>query len=411
MNLHSVYLLQLPIRFMLNNGNAYLESMITRTPLYIIFSFMLIFGYACKPRGTTQTPSEKMANIKSMLERVMLPEGFEIDVYSSDVPNARSLCLSPSGTLFIGTRSNGAVYALRDEDGDGVAEKKFILLEDGNMPNGVAYKDGDLYIAEVNRILRIKDIENNLEPNPKIVEIIYDDYPTRSHHGWKYIAFGPDGLLYIPVGAPCNICESRDEVFASITRLNVTTGKVEIYAKGVRNTVGFDWHPETDQLYFTDNGGDWLGDDMPACELNFAPIQGMHFGYPYCHQGDYPDPKLGFKYPCSDFEPPFQKLGPHVAPLGMEFVGQTNLDPHYEGKILIAEHGSWNRSEPIGYRITVVDPQLTPSEDAYTVFAEGWLWEQESWGRPVDLEWMPDGSLLVSDDKAGAIYRIRQISE
>ncbi|MBR9919889.1 MAG: sorbosone dehydrogenase family protein [Bacteroidetes bacterium] len=342
------------------------------------------------------------------VDQIQLPAGFSIDVYATDIVNARSMEWSPNGTLFVGTRGEGKVYALRDEDGDQKAEKVYTLASGLRMPNGVAFKDGALYVAEISRILRFDDIEDNLANPPEPV-VVYDEYPSESHHGWKYIAFGPDGKLYVPVGAPCNICESEDPIFNSITRLDPDGSNREIVHQGIRNTVGFNWHPETGELWFTDNGRDWMGDDQPACELNYAPEDGLHFGYPYCHQGDLPDPEFGSKRPCSDFRPPAQKLGPHVAPLGMEFVGGDQFPADLSNDILIAEHGSWNRSTKIGYKISLV--RLDGNEaTSYEDFATGWL-DQETgdvWGRPVDLEWLPDGSLLVSDDFADVIYRINR---
>ena len=340
------------------------------------------------------------------LEKIKLPPGFKIAVYASGVENARSMSLSPNGTLFVGTRDKGSVYALRDEDGDFVAEKKYVLATGLKMPNGVAFRNGDLYVAEVNRILKFENIEQNLANPPQPV-VVYDRYPTKTHHGWKYIAFGPDGKLYVPVGAPCNICEEEDEIFATITRMNPDGSGMEIIQRGIRNTVGFTWHPESGELWFTDNGRDWLGDDLPACELNHAPTDGMHFGFPYCHQGDLPDERFGKKRPCSDFTPPVQNLGAHVAPLGVEFYTGKMFPAQYKHQIFIAEHGSWNRSKKIGYRVALVTLDGNRAT-SYQPFASGWLdeAEDEAWGRPVDLEHLPDGSLLVSDDFADAIYRI-----
>lgn len=350
--------------------------------------------------------SEAPVNIQ--LEKLKLPAGYEVSLYAEGVKNARSMCLSPEGTLYVGTRNEGNVYALKDTDGDMVVDKQYTLLSGGTMPNGVAYMDGDLYVAELNRILKFKNIESNLG-NPGTPEVIFEGYPTKKHHGWKYIAFGPDGKLYVPVGAPCNICKSDDEVFASITRINKDGTGMEIVQEGVRNSVGFTWHPETNELFFTDNGGDMLGDDLPACELNKASQDGMHFGYPYCHQGDTPDKDHGSAGVCSDYTPPFQKLGPHVAPLGCEFHRGGNFPASLDNTIFIAEHGSWNRSKKIGYRITTVSLDDNNNADGYNDFITGWLDDasQEAWGRPVDLEWLPDGSMLISDDLANAIYRVR----
>lgn len=367
---------------------------------------LLLLLSACK--SNINPPAKPEVPISDLDERINLPEGFHIHKYAEDVENARSMCYSPDGTLFVGTRGLGSVYALKDTDGDFVADKKYILLEDGNMPNGVAYRNGDLYVAEVSRILKFKDIENNLD-SPPTPEVIYDKYPMEEHHGWKYINFGPDGKLYVPVGAPCNICESEDQVFNTITRLDVDSKEMEIVQKGVRNSVGFTWHPETGDLWFTDNGRDWLGDDMPACELNRAAKSGLHFGFPYCHQGDLLDDEFGASKTCDEYEAPVQKLGPHVAPLGIEFYSGNMFPTKYQNNVaFIAEHGSWNRSKKIGYRITAVTLDQNHNAIAYDIFADGWLdvAADEAWGRPVDLEYLPDGSMLVSDDFGDSIYRI-----
>jgi glucose/arabinose dehydrogenase len=339
------------------------------------------------------------------LDKIKMPAGFSIDVFA-EVDNARSLALSPSGVLYVGNRNGDKVYAVKDSDGDFKADKKWVVASGLNMPNGVAFRDGDLYVAEVSRILKYPKIESSLQAPPKPV-VIKDDYPTETHHGWKYIAFGPDGKLYVPVGAPCNICEPEKEIFASITRLNADGSGLEVYAHGVRNTVGFTWHPETKELWFTDNGRDMLGDEKPACELNVAPKAGMHFGYPYCHEGSIKDPEFGSKRPCSDFTAPADKLGPHVAPLGLKFYTGTLFPESYKNKLFVAEHGSWNRSKKSGYNVTLVELAGRRAKQ-HEVFASGWLDEatQKEWGRPVDVLVLPDGSLLVSDDKANVVYRI-----
>lgn len=341
------------------------------------------------------------------LDKIKLPVGYQIDLYADGVENARSMALSPNGTLFVGTRSKGSVYALVDTDGDMKGDKQYILDSGLNMPNGVAFKDGDLYVAEVNRILKYSDIESKLD-NPGEPQVIYDQYPTEKHHGWKFIAFGPDDKLYVPVGAPCNICESEEEIFNSITRINPDGTGMEIVQKGVRNTVGFTWHPETKNLWFTDNGRDYFGEDKPGCELNHASADGMHFGYPYCHQGDMLDDEFGKGKSCSDYVKPAQILAAHVAPLGCEFVYGDRFGGMLGGNMLIAEHGSWNRKTKSGYKITMVELDAAGNATGYKPFATGWVNDdtQEVWGRPVDLEFMSDGSMLVSDDAADAIYRI-----
>lgn len=369
--------------------------------------FILLLSLAFLGINTIDAPTSKALPI----DTIKLPPGFKIEVYASGVRNARSMALSPSGTLYVGTRSKGDVYALRDTDGDFKVDEQYILAKGLKMPNGVAFKDGDLYVAEVSRISKFENIEEHLD-DPGKPTVIYEDYPTETHHGWKYIAFGPDGKLYVPVGAPCNVCDKDEDIFASITRINPDGSGMEIVQRGIRNTVGFTWHPETKDLWFTDNGRDWLGDDSPSCELNHAPKDGMHFGFPYCHQGDLLDPKFGKKSSCEDYTPPVQKMGPHVAPLGLEFYTGTQFPSAYKNQLIIAQHGSWNRAKKIGYRLMLVKLEDNKAV-SYEPFAEGWLpeGEEEEWGRPVDVEMMPDGSLLVSDDSADAIYRISYTGE
>jgi glucose/arabinose dehydrogenase len=337
------------------------------------------------------------------IERVKLPSGFEISVFAEGIKDARSMALGDKGWLFVSTRTAGNVYAIRH---DGVKAQETVTIATGlNMPNGVALRDGALYVAEVNRVWRYDAIESSLPKAPKPV-LVYDKYPTDRHHGWKFIRFGPDGWLYIPVGAPCNVCE-REEPYASITRLKPDGSVMEIVARGVRNSVGFDWHPETKELWFTDNGRDMMGDDVPPDELNHAPKAGMHFGFPFCHGGEVPDPEFAKGRACAEFVPPAQKFGAHVASLGMRFYTGTMFPSEYRHQIFIAEHGSWNRSKKSGYRVMrakVVGGKVVE----HAVFAEGFLdvAADKAWGRPVDVQVMTDGALLVSDDFANAIYRI-----
>jgi glucose/arabinose dehydrogenase len=340
------------------------------------------------------------------LDKVKMPSGFSISVFA-EVNNARSLAMGEKGTLFIGNRNGDKVYAVKDTNGDGVADQKWVIASGLNMPCGVAFKNGSLYVAEVNRILRFDKIEENLGKNISPFTL-RDDYPTETHHGWKYIAFGPDGNLYVPVGAPCNICKSDDEIFASITSLSTDGKQRKVFASGVRNTVGFTWHPITKEMWFTDNGRDMMGDDVPPCELNRAPKEGMHFGYPYCHGGNISDPEFGAKRACVEFTKPAQNLGPHVAPLGLKFYTGSMFPDVYKNQLFIAEHGSWNRSKKIGYRVSLVKVKDNKEATSYETFASGWLDDatQKSWGRPVDVLVLADGSMLVSDDQANVVYRI-----
>lgn len=335
---------------------------------------------------------------------VQLPSGFSIDYYAEGVEGARSMVLSPDGTLFVGSRGAGKVYAIPDRNGDNKADEVIVLAEGLDSPNGVAFRNSSLYVAEISRVMRYDDIEARLGDPPEPV-VVNSDFPSDSSHGWKYIKFGPDGKLYVPVGMPCNVCNPEDERYGTIMRMEPDGSQLEIFARGIRNTVGFDWDPNTKELWFTDNGRDWLGDDLPPDELNRAPEPGMHFGFPYCHAGDIPDPEFGKDRNCSEFTAPEMKLGPHVAALGMTFYTGTMFPEEYRNQIFIAEHGSWNRKIPIGYRVTLVRLENgTPV--SYEPFADGWLQGLAAWGRPVDVLVMPDGALLVSDDKNNAIYRI-----
>ncbi|MDX1442957.1 MAG: PQQ-dependent sugar dehydrogenase [Gammaproteobacteria bacterium] len=347
------------------------------------------------------TPVAQAAAHDDIIEKIQMPEGFEIHLFG-EVPNARSLTQAPDGTVFIGNRSGDKVWALRDTDGDHVADERWVIAEGLNSPNGVAWFEGDLYISEIGVISKVADILDQPRGEYEL-QVVYDDLPTDEHHGWRYIAFGPDGKLYVPIGVPCNVC--NEEGYGIFIRMDPDGSNVEQYAKGIRNSVGFDFDPETGDLWFTDNGRDWMGDNLPDCELNHAPREGMHFGFPYCHEGDVKDPEFGEGVDCSQYTPPVVELGPHVAPLGMRFYTGRQFPEKYRGGIFIAEHGSWNRSEKIGYRVKFVDE----SGDTATqeVFARGWLQPGEKvLGRPVDVLVRPDGSLLVSDDAAGLVYRI-----
>jgi glucose/arabinose dehydrogenase len=344
---------------------------------------------------------------KSDFSGITLPPGFKIDIYAENVIGARSMALSPNGILYVGTRDAGKIYAILDTNHDYKADE-IITIDSGlNMPNGVAFKNDDLYVAEINRIIRFDNIEANLNHPPKPV-VVFNNYPADHPHGWKFIRIGPDGKLYVPVGAPCNIC-MPDDRHACITRINLDGSGYEVYATGVRNSVGFDWDPVTNDLWFTDNGRDMLGDNLPPDELNHAPKKGMNFGFPYVYGDNVPNPEFAEQDKSMDlskFTKPAQDLGPHVASLGMRFYTGNMFPPEYKNQIFIAEHGSWNRSKKIGYRVSLVKLDSARNPISYQPFAYGWLKAEQTTGRPVDIQIMPDGSMLVSDDYANMIYRI-----
>jgi len=375
--------------------------------LFLIYFFF----FACE---TTEPASEPIAELVQIeepvstlpIDKIQLPDGFEISVYADGVENARAMAMGSEGTLFVGSRRAGKVYAIFDADKDYRADKVMTIAQDLHLPTGIAYHNGDLYVAEVSKIWKYPNIEASLPDVPEAV-LVSDAFPTDDHHGWKYLGFGPDGKLYVPVGAPCNVCEKENEIYSTICRMNADGSDLEIYAKGIRNSVGFTWHPTTDELWFTDNGRDHMGDDIPPCELNRAPQKDMHFGFPYCHGGTIPDTEFGDEAPCENFTQPVQNLGPHVAPLGLAFYTGDLFPAAYKNQIIIAEHGSWNRSQKIGYRLMMVTLDDNQEAVSYEPFATGWLEADESvWGRPVDVLNLTDGSLLVSDDQAGAVYRI-----
>lgn len=372
------------------------------TPLAAAFVSVLLLSTTIKKDNSS--PAITKASDALPLDKIKMPAGFSISVYA-EVPGARSMVMSSTGTLFIGTQRAGKVYAVKDTDGDQVADKRWEITSGMNNPNGVALKNGALYVAEISKVTRFDDIESKLDA-PGQGKVINDQFPTEWPHGWKYIAFGPDGKLYVPVGAPFNI-GMPDERHAAIFRMNDDGTGLEKFASGIRNTVGFTWHPKTKEMWFTDNGRDMMGDDVPFCELNTAPKAGMNFGYPYFHSGTIKDPQFGGEHQASEFTAPAQNLGAHVAPLGLKFYTGNAFPAEYKDQLFIAEHGSWNRTKKNGYRVSLV--RMKDGKAAgYETFASGWLdeTEQKAWGRPVDVLLLKDGSMLVSDDTAGVIYRI-----
>jgi len=336
------------------------------------------------------------------LASISLPPGFSIALFAEGIPRARELALAPDGTVFVGTRGD-AVWALKDTTGDFKADRKTRVLSGLFAPNGVAWHDGALYVAEINRVSRVTFPAGVGGPVERTT--VYSDLPSLTHHGLKYIAFGPDGKLYLPLGMPCNVCLQEDPRFGTIRRMNADGSGVEFIASGIRNTVGFDWHPVTRVLWFTDNGRDNLGDNIPPDELNRLSKVGENFGFPYVHGTDVKDPYYWDRRPAGfTFTPPVQDLGPHVASLGMKFYTGAQFPGRYRSQIFIAEHGSWNRSVPIGYRITLVTLDGDKAT-SYTVFADNFR-RLPGTGRPVDVLVYSDGSLLVSDDSRGCVYRI-----
>ena len=341
------------------------------------------------------------------LSRLTLPEGFSIRALTLEAPDARQMALAGNGTLFVGTRRRGTLYAI--PNALSAQSPEVLTLAKGlKMPNGVAIANDDLYVAEVSRILRFPSIAASVgsgSPGQAPYAVVTDQLPDKTHHGWKYIKFGPDGQLYVPVGAPCNICLSEDPRFAALLRMDPHTGSASIYASGIRNTVGFAWHPDSGELWFSDNGRDMMGDDVPPEEINVASRPGQHFGYPFVHGRDIVDPRFGADAPDLAFTPPRLEIQAHAAALGLDFHTHPQFPPRYRGALFIAEHGSWNRSSKVGYQVSVVT--FEDGEPRYAPFIIGWLEGERQWGRPVDVLAAPDGSLLVSDDQQGAIYQVR----
>jgi len=355
---------------------------------------------ADSPLAPIAQPPAPKAPGEIPIEKIKVPPGFKVSLWAHGINNARAMTWGDKGTLFVSSRVAGNVYAVVDK---GAAREVKTIAKGLNLPNGVAFKDGTLYIAEVSRITKMEGIEDRLD-NPPDMKVVYDVLPRDLPHGWKYLAFGPDGKLYFNIGAPCNICMPPD-THANISRVNPDGTGFEYYAHGVRNSVGFDWHPVTKELYFTTHGRDWLGEDVPSDRFDHAPRKGLHFGYPYCHQGDIPDPEYGKGRACSEFAPPLIKTGPHVAGNGVHFYTGSMFPGEYKNRAFLAQRGSWNRSQKIGFRVMMVTLR-TADVPKYEAFAEGWLQGDQIWGRPVYVQAMRDGSLLVSDDYAGAIYRI-----
>ncbi len=337
------------------------------------------------------------------IDQIRLPDGFKIEVFADSVPNVRQLSISPSGTIFAGSRREGKVYAIVDRDRDWRADEVFVIASGLAMPSGTAFRDGALYVAATDRVLRFDDIENRLDDPPDPV-VLVDDLPAARSHGWRYMKFGADGRLYIPIGIPCNACVSPPS-FGQILSFDPDGQNRAIHVNGIRSVQGLDWHPVTGEMWFSDNGRDNMGDDMPPDEINRVGARGEDFGAPWCYGGRIPDPDLAGAS-CDGFTPPMANLPAHVAPLGIAFYDGDQFPERYRNRLFVMEHGSWNRSTRVGYRITMLDFD-TDGAPGYQVFAAGWLGDDGNyWGRPADILVAPDGSLLIADDFAGAIYRI-----
>ncbi len=372
----------------LNDRSAATIAAMRKLKLISIFSGVLLSGYV---------------DADVQLDLIKLPQGFSIEVYAEGVENARQMVRGTQGTVFVGSRRAGKLWAVTDADGDQQAESVRLIDEGLDLPSGLEFLDGSLYVGALDKVLRYDNIEMLLDTPPEPV-VVTDELPDKTHHGWKYLRFGQDGKLYIPVGVPCNICDK--EGFGEIRRMNPDGSGMETYVKGVRNSVGLAFHPDNGQLWFTDNGRDRLGDDLPADELNHAPQAGLHFGFPYCHQGDLLDEEFGKGKSCEDYTPPVANLDPHGAALGLAFYTGDMFPEEFKNRLFITQHGSWNRSEKIGYQLRVLDVQADGKVLDNKVFASGWLQNEEAWGRPNDVLVMPDGALLISDDQANVIYRI-----
>lgn len=365
-----------------------------------LLAFMLGTAFSAVSLNTYAEAADAQAN----LSKLNVPAGFKIEVYA-DVPDARQMALGTNGNIYVGTRGN-KVYAVVDKNKDHKADQVITILDDLNIGNGVAMYKGNLYVAEQNRITRYAAPDFDLTlPFKQMREVIYDKLPNKAHHGWRYIAFGPDNKLYVTVGAPCNICETKG-IEGSIIRMDPDGSNVETFAKGVRNSVGVDFQPDTNVVYFTDNGGDMMGDDIPHDELNAAVKAGQHFGFPYYAGGDARSPQLKDKTPPKNVVFPAAEFQAHSANLGFKFYSGKQFPEEYQGSAIVAQHGSWNRSKPVGYQLMKVKFDAQHRVTGTEVFIDGWLNNGEIWGRPTDVLQLPDGSLLVSDDYNGVIYRV-----
>jgi glucose/arabinose dehydrogenase len=354
-----------------------------------------------KKLAPVPAPPLPAAADKLPVDKLKAAKGFKIELYASGMANARSLALGDKGTVFVGSRLVDKVYAITEKDG----KREVKVVASGlYRPNGVAFKNGTLYIAELSQISKIEGIEDKLD-NPPKPTVIYSDLPKDEAHGWKYLAIGPDNKLYFEVGQPCNNC-IPDDKHGQMRRINLDGSGMEVIARGIRNTVGFDWHPGSKEMYFTDNSRDWMSEDLPNDELNRITKVGLHFGSPFCYQGDIPDPEFGWGRKCSEFEPPIKLMGPHAAALGMKFYTGGSFPAKYKNQLLVARHGSWNKTNKFGGDVVLVNIKKDGTAGEIEPFVTGFLENNSYVGRPVDILVMKDGAVLISDDWNGAVWRV-----
>ena len=357
---------------------------------------------AAQKLAPVASPPIAAAADKLPLAQLHAPKDFKIEVYASGLTNARSLRIGDKGTVFVGSRLTDKVYAITSKDGKHEVKT---LLTGLYRPNGIALHDGTLYIAELSQISKVDDVENHLDDAPK-PQVIYSDLPKDEPHGWKFLAVGPDNRLYFNIGAPCNIC-MPPETNAQLRSINLDGSDPQVVARGIRQVVGMDWNPQSKKLYFTENQRDWLSEDIPQDKLNRLDHPGQdNFGFPYCHEGDILDPEFGWGHSCDEFTKPIALLGPHSAPLGMRFYTGHMFPAEYRNQIFIARHGSWNRTHKIGGDIVVATLDKNGNVKSVKPFITGFIQDNKYVGRPADLEVMKDGSLLISDDYNGAVYRV-----
>jgi glucose/arabinose dehydrogenase len=346
----------------------------------------------------TETPPGEIP-----LDRLKVPEGFKVELWAHGLPGARAMARGEKGKIYVGTRQIGRVYEVSDRGGERAVR---IVAEKLKQPAGVAFRNGALYVFSIDKVLRYDGIEDRPDVQPADLTSRFQ-LPPEGHHQWKYVAFGPDGKLYVPFGAPCNICQPP-EGYAQIRRYKPDGSGMELVARGLRNSLGFDWHPKTRELWVTENGRDWMGDDAPEEELNRVTRKGEDFGFPYCHANGIPDPEIKKKDPCKGVTLPVALLGPHAAALGMIFYTGSLFPPEYRDAILVARRGSWNRSKLSGYDVVMVKADADGKNARVTPFMTGFMDPEANafWGRPTYLLQLPDGSLLVADEQNGAIYRV-----